>query len=175
MGTNVPFDECEVCKLSKHSYSEVADYFISLSNETGNLISNLKLQKLCYYAQAWHLALYGEEFFDAEFEAWVHGPVIRDLYNDYKTFSWKPIIREDLGQGYIDKFHEKIGSNSVSFLEDVVGEYFGMTAYELEQQTHREDPWLITRGGLPDDAPCDSVIENGLMIEYYKQYVNPNG
>jgi uncharacterized phage-associated protein len=164
-----------VCHLSKLNFNEIADYFISLSNETGNLISNLKLQKLCYYAQAWHLAIYGEELFEAKFEAWVHGPVIRDLYNTYRGFSWKPIEREELGQEYIDTFNRKICESTKGFLEDIVDEYFGMTAYELEVQSHKEDPWRIARRGLSEDVPCDRVIENSWMIDYYKQFVTVHG
>jgi len=43
--------------------SKIADYFISVANETGSYLSNLKLQKRLYYAQAWHLALYGISLF----------------------------------------------------------------------------------------------------------------
>jgi len=157
--------------VSNVTFHEVADYFISLSNETGNLISNLKLQKLVYYTQAWHLGIYGEALFQADFEAWVHGPVIPELYREYRQFGWKPIIREDLGEDYIREFRAKLTSNELEVLNDVIDEYFGMTAFALEEQTHKEDPWLITRRGLPDDAPCDRVINNQHMIDYYSQFV----
>src|SRR6185369_5131439 len=75
-------------------YRLIADYFIGLANETGSLITNLKLQKLVYYAQAWNLALNdGRALFDDDFEAWVHGPVIFDLYNDYRALKWNPISK----------------------------------------------------------------------------------
>lgn len=63
---------------------DVADYFIWLANDSGSFISNLKLQKLVYYAQAWYLAIYGQSLFDEDFEAWVHGPIIPSLYQKYK-------------------------------------------------------------------------------------------
>ncbi len=72
---------------------EIADYFIWLANNTGSFISNLKLQKLVYYAQAWYLAIHDQPLFNEEFEAWIHGPVIPVLYQKYKTFSWKPILQ----------------------------------------------------------------------------------
>jgi uncharacterized phage-associated protein len=71
---------------------EVANYFIWLANETGSFLSNLKLQKLVYYAQAWHLALEESPLFEEDFEAWIHGPVLPTLYQKYESFSWKPII-----------------------------------------------------------------------------------
>ena len=70
---------------------DIADYFVRLANETGDYISNLKLQKLVYYAQAWYLAISDEALFEEDFEAWVHGPVIPELYQEYKSFGWRPI------------------------------------------------------------------------------------
>jgi len=55
------------------TFNNLSNYFISLSNETGNLISNLKLQKLLYYAQAWHLAYFGERIIDGDFNNFFQG------------------------------------------------------------------------------------------------------
>ncbi|HUZ03805.1 MAG TPA: type II toxin-antitoxin system antitoxin SocA domain-containing protein, partial [Acidobacteriaceae bacterium] len=61
----------------KHtSASDIAKYFIASFQKKNKAISNLKLQKLLYYAQAWHLALYGSPLFSDSIEAWVHGPVV---------------------------------------------------------------------------------------------------
>lgn len=62
---------------------DIAKHFIRFANEEGSFISNLKLQKLVYYAQAWHLAIHGTPLFEEDFEAWVHGPVIPSLYQKY--------------------------------------------------------------------------------------------
>lgn len=72
----------------------MAEFFIHLANNTGSYISNLKLQKLVYYAQAWYLGIYGTSLFEEDFEAWVHGPVIPALYREYKEFACKPILKE---------------------------------------------------------------------------------
>lgn len=137
---------------------DIAEYFIWLANETGSFISNLKLQKLVYYAQAWHLALFNEPLFQEDFQAWVHGPVIPDLYHRYKQFSWRPIDEEAS-----PNFPEDI----LVFLEEVADEYFACDAYALEQMTHVEDPWLRAREGLPMDAPSNEVIRKEWMKEYY--------
>src|SRR5437016_1983852 len=79
-----------------YSYSLIADYFIALSNESQSPITNLKLQKLVYYAQAWHLAILKKALINEDFQSWAHGPVIPQLYNDYRSNGWKPIYREDL-------------------------------------------------------------------------------
>lgn len=154
------------------TYQQIADYFIALSNETQNLITNLKLQKLTYYAQAWHLAIFDDSLFEDEFEAWVHGPVLPVLYNQYKHFSWKPIIREDLAEGVFAQIESTLDARTQAFLKDLVDEYFGLNAYELERLTHKEDPWKISRGDIPEDQPSTAVISKNLMKSYYAQFLD---
>lgn len=137
---------------------DIADYFIQLANETGSFISNLKLQKLVYYAQAWHLALYNAPLFEEEFQAWVHGPVIPTLYQKYKSFGWQPILVAAT---------PTLPANISQFLKDVADEYFACDAYQLEQMTHAEDPWKWAREDLPPDAPSNAVIQKEWMKEYY--------
>jgi uncharacterized phage-associated protein len=149
-----------VCRLSCF---DVADYFIWLANETGSFVSNLKLQKLVYYAQAWHIAIFGEELFPDDFQAWIHGPVIPDLYHSYKSFGWSPILKQVKQESLLASMPSEI----LDFLQEISEEYFSCDAYELERMTHAEDPWLIARGNLPPDAPSCSVIEKEWMHSYY--------
>lgn len=137
---------------------EIADYFIWLANETGSFISNLKLQKLVYYAQAWHLAIHNIPLFPEDFQAWVHGPVIPELYQKYKNFGWQPILKN---------VNPQLSENIKEFLDEVAQEYFACDAYELEQMTHVEAPWNLARGNLPPDAPSNAIIKKEWMKEYY--------
>lgn len=141
--------------------SEVADYFIDIANETGSFISNLKLQKLLYYAQAWHLALYDTPLFDEDFEAWVHGPVIPALFEEYKEFGWKPILKEVKKPN----FTPELGN----FLDEITEAYFIREGLELEMMTTREAPWIQARKSLPRDEHSDAIISKELMREYYKE------
>ena len=142
------------------TYSDIAVFFLHLAKVTGSYISNLKLQKLVYYAQAWYLALYDLPLFEEDFEAWVHGPVIPVLYQEYKKSGWKPIL-EDVEEPILP---EEIKN----FLNEVAQVYFVCDAYELERMTHQEDPWIKARAGLPMDAPCNRIISKESMREYYK-------
>lgn len=137
----------------------IADYFIRLANETGSFLSNLKLQKLVYYAQAWHLALYDTPLFSEDFQAWIHGPVIPDLYQKYKHFGWQPILADS---------HPELPKETEVFLDEVAQEYFAVDGYELEQMTHTELPWKKAREKLAPDEPSQAIIEKDWMKEYYK-------
>ncbi|MEH2081354.1 MAG: type II toxin-antitoxin system antitoxin SocA domain-containing protein [Nostoc sp.] len=138
----------------------IADYFIWLANETGSYLSNLKLQKLVYYAQAWHLGIYGQSLFDEDFEAWIHGPVIPGLYQEYKSFGWKPILKNAEPQHFSQEIRD--------FLEELTEAYFGCDAFELEQMTHHEDPWIKARGNLSLDTSSNAILSKESMRDYYK-------
>jgi uncharacterized phage-associated protein len=60
---------------------DIAKWFLSKES-----MSHKKLQKLCYYSQAWYCALYnGTPLFEDEVQAWIHGPVIASLYPIYDS------------------------------------------------------------------------------------------
>jgi uncharacterized phage-associated protein len=147
--------------MSITSLDTIADYFIYVANDTGSFISNLKLQKLVYYAQAWHLGIYDAPLFDEDFEAWVHGPVIPALFYQYKEFSWKPILKEVQKPDFSPELNE--------FLEEIAEVYFIREGLELELMTTREDPWINARKGLARDEPSHGIITKDSMRNYYKE------
>ncbi|WP_013322367.1 Panacea domain-containing protein [Gloeothece verrucosa] len=138
---------------------KIAQFFIRYAHEAGSLLTNLKLQKLVYYAQAWHLAIHGSPLFEEDFEAWVHGPVIPELYQKYKQYKWNP-ISEDVDKPVLSEELEE-------FLEEVIDVYFSYDAYELERMTHCEAPWIEARGAIPIDEPSNAIITKESMKTYY--------
>ena len=144
----------------------VADYFLAFSNETGDLISNLKLQKLVYYAQAWHLGMEETPIFPEDFEAWVHGPVVPELYQEYKHLTWKPILREDLKDGAYETLRSQFSPDTQHVLDEVANHYMAKGAFELERMTHREIPWLKARGNREQDEVCQEIIRKEWMEEW---------
>ena len=142
---------------------EVANYFLSKSKKgTEEAITHLKLQKLVYYAQAWHLALKdGQPLFNSRIEAWIHGPVCPTLYNDYRGMGYKeldivsspPELRGDIKE-ILDSVWEVYGSYDGKFLEEL---------------THSEDPWKKARRNLSPDALSNNEISLNDMAEYYRE------
>lgn len=134
---------------------DVADWFLQKEPMT-----HKKLQKLCYYAQAWSYAILPEPITDAVFEAWVHGPVCRKLYDKYK----------DSGFSYLPKpkKYPKISREISEFLESVWVTYGNITANALEALTHSELPWQAARIGLAPDEPSDNPISPAVMRDFYR-------
>lgn len=84
--------------MTKSTIDAVANYVISKLDEAGGGLNLLKLQKLMFYIQAWHLALKGEPMFLGKFQAWVHGPVNRSLYDRFcqTHMMYAPISAKDI-------------------------------------------------------------------------------
>ncbi len=134
---------------------DVANYIIDKTEK----LTAMKLQKLCYYAQAWSLVWDEAPLFDNKIEAWANGPVIPDLYREHK------------GQYYID--HLAAGdSNNLSpeqkeTIKNVIDFYGKYNSQQLSDLTHMEAPWRDARRGLPDGERSNVEIPPAAMQEYY--------
>ena len=141
--------------------ASTADFLLYESRERGELLTNLKLQKLLFYAQAWFLALKNRELFAEDFQAWVHGPVLPTQYRRFRDFQWKPLV--------VDVERPDMVPEVAEHLLDIV-EAFGVeSAVSLELMTHREKPWLEARGTLPSDAPSTARISKDTMRAFYRE------
>ena len=133
---------------------DVAKYFIIRSHESGreDTITNMKVQKLLYYAQSLHLALFDEPLFEQEIQAWRYGPVCPVAYSFYSGFEANqlPIPSPEILESI---------PNSQKEVLDEVWQYFGeYHAYSLSGLTHLEFPWKKARKGLHPNAPSQEQI-----------------
>ena len=140
--------------------NRIADYLLTESRERGELLTPLKLQKLIFYSDAWHLALYDQEITPERFQAWVHGPVAVSQYHRFKEFQWRPITA-DLDR---PEFDERT-ANHLNEIIDVFGSESGTA---LEIMTHQERPWLQARGGIPDTEPSNAEIDKEVTKLFYR-------
>ncbi|MGA4485338.1 MULTISPECIES: Panacea domain-containing protein [Bacillus cereus group] len=151
--------------MNRVTVFDVAKFFLSRSIEnTDFAITHLKLQKLVYYAQAWFVTIYPErKLFNEEVEAWIHGPVCRELYYEYRDHGYDEIT--PLPFLYNQGFEEY----ELEVLETVWEAYGHLDGKTLEALTHSEDPWLNVRKGYREDEYCTNVISTESMIEFYSK------
>lgn len=142
---------------------EVASWFISNSPE----INNKKLQKLVYYSYAWYLTLNNESaemienrFFNARFEAWIHGAVEPNLYEKYRKYGSRVIPNES-------KEDFNFSPEELDILEQVNSVYGNFNGNELESICHQESPWRIARGNLPSNVPSHNLISDRDIFNCY--------
>ncbi len=159
------------------SADELSNYFILFGSSVGDPITNLKLQKILYYSQAWYLAKNKKTLFEDDFEAWVHGPVIRRIYGKYRSFGYNPIV-ENSNEGEterkIKKYKETFGRGLTNFLKAIIDEYFSQSAWTLERLVHKESPWIDARAGLNDYELCTNIISKQSMMDYYSKFIKSN-
>ncbi|HEY0826997.1 MAG TPA: type II toxin-antitoxin system antitoxin SocA domain-containing protein [Bacilli bacterium] len=124
-------------------------------------ITPLALQKLLYYAQAFNKVFNEEFLFSNDCEAWVHGPVYRQIYEKYRQFTYTPI--EQLKEAAISHLEE----NEKELLDSIMINFGCYSGGILEKMTHIEAPWSTTRKGLREQESCNRIIIKDLISDYF--------
>lgn len=133
----------------------VAEWMIRKILELEENISNLKLQKLLYYAQGIGLGRYGCKLFDDPIVAWDHGPVVEEVWGKYSPYRDNILPLDPKA----DVTAVQDSELAVKILEETIRSYGKYGAWVLRDKTHNERPWLET--------PPDQVISNQLMKDFF--------
>ncbi|MFK7867053.1 MAG: Panacea domain-containing protein [Alphaproteobacteria bacterium] len=142
----------------------VADYFLAaMIGQSGDYMSNLKLQKLCYFAQGWHLAYLDKPLFDDEIQAWAHGPVVVSLFHRFKKYKWRPIDLDDRKANPYDHLEK----DSLNLLKAIWGHFGHWSAKQLEMLSHEQKPWIDAYGDRSWGTACNEVITHDVMKAYF--------
>ena len=124
----------------------------------GERLTNLKLQKLLYYQQGFHLAFFGTPLFAEDVEAWMYGPVVPAVYDEYSAYgsSALPEVKEPVS----------LSEDEEELFNEVYDAYREFSAIGLMNRTHSERPWL-------DAVPHDrgTVISQESMTSYFKTQI----
>jgi uncharacterized phage-associated protein len=158
-------------KIAKIESSILAQYILEKCGQ----MSHLKLQKLLYFIEGYHLAYFSESIINDDFEAWVHGPVSRTLYSQLKDLS---ILYAEIS--YVRKEDEKLPSSILSknltseqieLIDNVLDLYSNESSLSLESITHQQAPWVETREGFASSERCEKVIPKQKMKSYFEKFV----
>lgn len=146
--------------------NDLADYIITKLSEGGESLSNLKLQKLAYYCDAWFLAFQDKKLVDTDFQAWIHGPVSRELYDRFSSTKslYSDITLDDCSA---DFQLESVGIVS-AHIDTILEAYGKFSGAQLEEMTHREKPWIEAREGYRPSQRCEVSMSNETIKEHYK-------
>lgn len=140
-----------------YDVKEIAKKIIAKTDtEHGDTISNLKLQKMLYYMQGFHLAFFGTPLFEEEIKAWQYGPVVPSVYEEYKRYESKAI---DLPEGPVIELTE----DEEAVFDNVYDEYNQFSAVALMKMTHDESPWRSTEIG--------QVIDKGKIKQFFNTQI----
>ncbi|WP_195531771.1 Panacea domain-containing protein [Bacteroides finegoldii] len=156
---------------------DIAEFTLLYFLENGISICPLKLQKILYYIQAWHMVYFDKALlFDDKPEAWVNGPVYRSIYNQFKHIG----IYDQITNDNVDlklslkEMKEKLmlDDDQESFLEAIYCNYGTMSHDKLVFLTHSEKPWSEKREGLSPFDYSDEELSIDTMYSYYKERID---
>ena len=130
----------------------------------GYEVTDLSLQKLLYYVKAFSWIIAKRDAFPDECEAWAYGPVFPVVYEKYKSLGSSVIADYDRTIPY-DELLSVEERKVLDYVIDCFGIYNGSVLMRL---THKEKPWQDARGGIPEFAPSNNIIENASIREYFE-------
>lgn len=134
---------------------DVAQYIL---NSIGGEISAMKLQKLCYYSQAWALAWDDKELFPEEFLRWDNGPVCRELFDLHEGMFF--VDRKFIDKSWLSEIPVDGARRNIDQVLEDYGKYQGC---DLSEMTYAEKPWKYT--------PRNQIITKNYMKKYYKKWL----
>jgi uncharacterized phage-associated protein len=145
---------------SENKLEIAAKYVLIQASE----ITPLALQKLLYFAQGFQKAFTGQFMFKEDCEAWVHGPVYRMIFEQYRNNACHPIEEKDLAYDQTILTEDEI--DMLSHIVNYFGCYSGKV---LEYMTHTEEPWRLARRGLENWESSDRIIEKEVIGSYFSK------
>ena len=138
-------------------------YMASLDEANGGeLLTNLKLQKLLYYEQGYHLAIFDTPLFDDNIEAWMYGPVVPNVYDSFSEYHSQvlPLPKDEIIT--LEEKDETLFAQVYEALRE-------FSAIGLANKTHAETPWIKS---LPHNR--GTVIPQNLIKQFFKQNMTTN-
>lgn len=132
-----------------YTASHVANYFLAQAKKERRNLSHLKLQKLVYIAYGWCWEILGRRLFKDRIEAWRYGPVVPDLYHEFKHCGWQPIRQWSAHYDFDNREfiipEIQLDGRVAGVLHKVWEAYKPFSARQLRNMTHSDGtPWSET-------------------------------
>ncbi|MDR0407473.1 MAG: DUF4065 domain-containing protein [Campylobacteraceae bacterium] len=145
--------------MAKVTAMDVAKYMIDKCENDNHPITNLQLQKMLYYVQCFFLVEKKKPLFDDDFEAWKFGPVIPDVYREYRIYGALPISSD------ADKAEIDIDNKEMELLNDIIKKTRVMYPWRLVEQSHAKgkawDNVFMDGIGVGDIISKEDIKNNG--------------
>lgn len=125
-------------------------------------ISSMKLQKLLYYIQAWHLAITDQPLFEEDFLGFADGPVVYSVWKARQDFATR--------RHTVAKQLPELSHDASVIIELVLSEYGGRSGDELSALTHTETPWKDSRDGLREGQQGRRPVTKESMARFFRDH-----
>jgi uncharacterized phage-associated protein len=146
-----------------HEVQLVANTFLDLADRDGLALDPMKIQKLVYVAHGWNLALRNVPLIRQAVQAWPYGPVIAELYDDFKRFRAQPIT----ARAPIRVENDVLTSEDKDFIQSVWTQYKPYSAIQLSMFTHQAGyAWDMT---MKSSGPYSAIPNELIRDEFIRR------
>lgn len=158
---------------SAHDARAVANLLLDMAALEAIELTNLKIQKLIYFAHAESLVRYQRALVRQPFEAWEMGPVVKPVYDQFKAFKDRPILQparsfDVAAAAWIPVPYTAIGPGARATVQLTLASYGRVSAFHLSDLTHQPgSPWHIVRTTPTSVANVGLQISNSLIFAYF--------
>lgn len=159
----------------------VANWFLERSWKEPNLppCDQMKLYKLVFYAHGWYMGNCHAELFPEGVEAWPHGPVVRDLYVEFRDAGRDPICRlgrrMEMKDGKISMIEPRHDGTFETLFKSIWSVYGGYTGIQLSNMTHRPgEAWTVVAEQFNYDLSSKPTITSEIIDAVFERKVTEN-
>lgn len=149
--------------------SLIAYAFVKKGIDEGKFVTQMKLQKLVYFAQGAHLAKYNKALINETFQAWMYGPVIPEIYQDFKLYGSRPITDTSEfipSSTYSPPF--RLDADALDSINYTWGVLKDFSAMSLSNWTHQPNgPW----SKVYDPDTKSTPINNKDIKQYFEKLI----
>jgi len=176
-------------KMVAYPAGAIANWFLDKAESAGRTLTPMQVLKLVYFAHGWHLAISDTEpLIEERVEAWKFGPVVPDLYREFRTFKAGGIVGRATmsiasGDGNYEVVQPSIPASRASgtsgylaqLLEAMWDRYGHLDGLTMSQLTHREGtPWDIVWNQKDGKSRLRSVIPDNLIAKHFRELLSDN-
>ena len=160
-----------------HDARQVANFLLDYADARSVALTNMAVLKHIYFAHGWHLASRRLPLISNRIEAWEHGPVIRSVYDCFKSFGATPVTSRatvvDWESGEIVEARAAFSDETITLLRSTLTYYAGYGAFELSALTHEPGgPWDRVWNARDGKVRLNMEISNRAIHEYFLSQSN---
>lgn len=148
---------------------KVVKYILYKCTFYGDLITNLKMQKILYYVYVWNLVKNGNPCFKHKFQAWPNGPVYPIVYKKLSKYKASPISEDFLefkNEKDFEDLKRELGSDFIKIVDKIYELYGTKSAFELVNLTHSEAPW---KNAIKSTETYKEISDKDILVTYGKK------
>lgn len=151
--------------MIKYSVYDVCDYILYVQP-----MSTIRLQRMLYFCYSFYLSSNNDNcevknrLFANEFEAWIHGPTVRCVFDKYTKYAMTEMSLDVLENDVIEE-------KDKDFIKKVIKDLENYSTYQLGIIAQNQFPWRKARENYDPDEICKEKLDDSIIFQCFIELV----